>query len=343
MITFVHVTGRADPKWEWYVDAVCNQSTPEERAGWQFVFVDRLLWHYDVAAAISRPGYISREASLADPSLHDHDRRHKLADIVAGRFNYLHVPPMPNVYQGPFRLTTKDWFFAGAARNTGIITAQHPYVMFCDDLALPGPIWLAQVKHAAEHKYLLAGMYKKMKNVVVENGNLVSVEEFPPGVDSRWPHGSDGGIVSWHGGGVFGCSFGVPLENLLLADGCGLEGAAQGAEDYCLGIRLERTGLPVFLNKNCFTIESEEAHHTEPSLPRESRRVPADRLPAGYTGSDMSDHVHLNRLWRETSRAIPLYPLGLRAIRDQYLRTGQVPIPAEPTTDWRDGADLSTL
>ena len=157
------------------------------------------------------------------------------------------------------------------------------------------------------------------------------------------PHGSDTGIVPWSGGGVFGCSFGVPIEHLLAVDGCGLEVAAQGADDYDLGIRLERTGLKVFLNKNCFTTESEEAHHTEPSLPRESKNIPADRLPAGYEGSTMSDHVHLNRLRREEDRILPLFPLGLRAIRDEFLATGMVPIPREPTTDWRDGAPLSSL
>ena len=335
-ISFVHITGRSDPKWEWYVDAICNQASPEELKSWQFVFVDRLLWDTRVSGG-------GDEIKFSDPFFHNIERRHQLAQIVNNRFSYLHVPCMPNVYQGPFRKTAKDWFYAGAARNTGIITAQHPYVMFCDDLAVPLDQWLSQVRHAAEHRYLLAGMYTKKKNVVVVNGRLASAEDFPPGVDSRMPHGNDGGIVPWHGSGVFGCSFGLPTESALVTDGCGLEVAAQGADDYCWGIRLERTGLKVFLNKNCFTIEDEDAHHIEPSLPRESKPVPADRLPQGYEGSNMSDHVHLNRLWREKDRITPLFPIGLRAIRDKFLSTGLVPIPHEPTTDWRDGTPLKDL
>lgn len=342
MISFVHVTGRQDPKWEWYCDAICNQASPQELRDWQFTFVDRSLW---ALRPQSTPAGYSHVA-FGDPFYHDAERRLQLDRIVAGRFRYSHVPTLPNVYQGPFRLTTKDWFFAGVARNTGIITARHPYVMFCDDLALPCPQWLSQVRHAAEHKYLLAGMYAKRLKVVVEHGILASSEDYPGGVDSRMPHGSDTGIIPWSGSGVFGCSFGVPLESLLVTDGCGYEVAAQGADDYDAGIRLERTGLKVFLNKNCFTIESEEAHHIEQSLPRESKNVPAHLLPDWYVDgkrSTMSDHVHLNRLWTEKERILPLYPMGLRAIRDQFLSTGMVPIPTGPETDWRDGTPLKDL
>lgn len=333
--TLVHITGRSEPRWNWYVDSICRQATPEELATIQFVFVDAKLW----LPSLPRRA----EIAFADSPYHDQDRRQKLADIVRGRFEYLHIPPLPNVFQGPFRLTSKDWFFAGINRNTGIVVARHPYVMFCDDLAWPAPTWLAQVRHAAEHRYLLAGQYKKVKKMVVEDGQLVSHEEFPPGVDSRWNRGSDTGIVPWHGSGVFGCSFGAPLENLLQVDGNGIETAMQGAEDYCLGIRLERTGLPVKLNRNCLTLESEEDHHTEPSLPRESKMVKQENLPPSYSGNPMSDHVHLNRLWSERDRVLPLIPMGLRAIRDRYLASGLVPVPNGPETDWRDNQPLSEL
>lgn len=338
-ITFVHLTGRKDPKWEWYADAICNQATPEELRSWQFVFVDRILW----ALAPQSSPVNESEVAFADPFYHNAERRAELARIVNGRFRYSHIPTLPNVYQGPFRKTTKDFFFAGVARNTGIIAARHPYVMFCDDLALPSPQWLSQVRHAAANKYLLAGMYAKRLKMVVEHGILASSEDYPGGIDSRMPHGSDGGIVPWSGAGLFGCSFGVPLENLLAVDGCGYEVAAQGADDYDLGFRLERTGLTVYLNKNCFTTESEEAHHLDEVLPRESKLVSPEALPPGYDGNPMSDHVHLNRLRREIDRTLPLYPMGLRAIRDSFLATGMVPIPKGPEDDWRTGEPLGFL
>lgn len=342
MITFVHLTARNEPRWNWYVDSLCLQLTDEERANCQFVFVDAKLWDWGATADAKDFGLT--EISLESPVFHDAARRKKLSDIVAGRLKYQHIPPLPNVYQGPFRVTSRDWFYAGINRNTGIVSAKHPYVMFCDDLAWPAPTWMAQVRHAAQHKYLLAGQYKKVKALHVESGRLISYAEFPPGVDSRWDRGSDGGIVSWHGSGVFGCSFGAPLENLLQVDGNGHETAMQGAEDYCLGIRLERTGLQVKLNRNCLTLESEEDHHTEPSLPRESKLV-TTALPAWYndTMSRMSDHVHLNRLWNEKDRVLPLIGNGLRAIRNRYFEIGAVPIPSGPTHDWRDDKPLSEL
>ena len=121
-ISFVHITGRADPKWEWYCDAICNQASPQELREWQFVFVDRLLW----AHALHGAKRIGDAISFSHPFYHEPERRAQLKAIVAGRFKFLHVPPMPNVYQGPFRLTSKDMFCAGAARNTGIICAEHP-------------------------------------------------------------------------------------------------------------------------------------------------------------------------------------------------------------------------
>ncbi len=342
-ITICHITGRREPRWEYFVDSICRQATPEELSEIQFIFVDAKLWGDNVRTGTFVDVSLVGRMTLGREIYHDPERIAKLSKIVRSRFEYSHIPPLPNVFQGPFRLTGKDWFYAGLNRNTGIIAAKNDYVMFCDDLAWPAPTWLAQVRHAADHKYLLAGQYKKVKKLVVEDGVMVSHEEFPPGVDSRWPHGSPVGIVPWHGSGVYGCSFGAPLESLLEVDGNGRETAMQGAEDYCLGIRLERTGLKVMLNQNCLTLESEEDHHTEPSLPRESKIVWPNRLPRGYVGNPMSDHVHLNRLRSELGRVTPLFPNGLRGIRDRYLTTGMVPVPTEPSEDWRDGQPLSEL
>lgn len=337
MITLVHITGRRDPKWEWYVNSLMRQIPVADLKTLQFVFIDGQRWG-NVADDMSLNDMVWDSASSKNMT-----RGQALREIVADRFEYDHLPPLPNVFQGPFRKTSRDLFFAGNNRNSGAVAARGDYIMFCDDLAWCGPQWYAQVKHAAHHKYLLAGMYQKRKNMIVEDGVLVSSEEFPPGIDSRWSSGSDLGIVPWHGSGVFGCSFGMPLETYLTVDGCGIETAGMGAEDYCLAMRAERTGLPVMLNRNCLTYESEEDHHVEPSLPRMSKPVSPDRLPPGYTGSTSNDWVHVNRLKNEPNRILPLFPNNLREIRRRYMETGLVPIPQEPTTDWRDGTPLSEL
>jgi hypothetical protein len=213
------------------------------------------------------------------------------------------------------------------------------------------PTWFDQVAHAAEGDYILAGAYKKLRKMEVVGGKLISFEEYPAGVDTRWSKGSDSGVVPWHGSALYGCSFGLPLEAALEVDGNDAACNSQGAEDTELGIRLERAGWPVFYNRNCTTFESEERHHDGSKLPMERKLVTPDRLPAAYDSYKVpneaekyfSDHVVLNRLCNETERITPLIGDNLRELRAQYQATGMVPVPEPNMRDWRDGKLLSEL
>lgn len=339
-ITLAYVTSRRVPRWEWFVDSLCAQTTPDQRADLQLVFVDGHLWADSIESVVADE---LTEIRLANPTCHDAFRRRELEGVVAGRFQYLHIPPKPCAWQGPFRQTTKDYFCAANTRNTAFIVAEHPYVVFVDDLSVAMPGWFDQVQHAAHGEYVVCGAYKKVLDLQhTEVGNTIW-RPFPPGVDSRWAHGSDNGVVPWQGSGLYGCSFGLPLESALEVDGNDMATCSQGAEDYDFGIRLERAGWPFFYNRNMLTLESEEAHHAEQSLPRISKLVTPENLPPGYTGDPMSDHVMLNRVLRETDRTLPLIGSNLRAVRERYLATGLVPIPSPGMTDWRDGSPLSSL
>lgn len=344
--TIVYVTHRLEPRWKWFVDALCNQADFDQRRHLNIIVVDGNLWR----PGIEKEG-LTGKIALADPQYHDADRRIELEQIVNNRLDYLHIPPLPSVYSGPFRLTPRNWFNASGTRNTGFACAHYNYVGQCDDLSLPGTIWLSQILHAAQHNYVVAGMYKKVKKLVVEGGLRVSHEDFPEGVDSRWSQGSDCGIVPWNGS-IFGCSFGVPLESALAVDGFEMACAGAGGEDYDFGIRLARAGNNVFLNQNLFTYESEEDHHTQEfksMATRDRRAVLKKNLPAAYESYSMpnlaerymSDHVLLNRV-RNEARILPMLGLGLREIRREFLATGLVPIPTEPHLDWRDDTPLST-
>lgn len=336
-ITIAYVTGRLNPQWQWFCDSLCAQTTAEERDAMQILVIDG---HAQDDMAWDKS---EKETHLGYGAVHP-CRLNALEDCVQARFDYQHLPPLPCAWQGPFRQTKRDWFCAGNTRNTAFVVAQHPYVVFVDDLSVLMPGWFDQVRHAAQDQYVVCGAYKKVKNLtVLDDPFAVTYEEFPPGVDSRWSKGSDTGVVPWHGSAMFGCSFGVPLEAALEVDGNDGACNGAGAEDYDFGIRLERAGWPFFYNRNMLTLESEEHHHVESSLPREAKLVMPEYLPKGYTGNPMSDHVMLNRVCQETERILPIIGHGLREMRQHYLATGLVPVPAPDQRDWRDGKLLSEI
>jgi hypothetical protein len=356
-ITIAYVTNRANPRFEWFVESLCWQTTPEQRANLQVVLVDGCLWSpvsglwRDYFGADRRGDF-----PFACESYHDLSRHSEFERIVAGRFPFLHIPPKPCAYQGPFRQTKRDFFCAGNTRNTAFIVAQHPYVVFVDDLSVLMRGWFNQVFHAAEGGYIVCGAYKKVKNLSVRPstsfGELdISWEHFEPGVDSRWNRGSDSGIVPWHGTGMFGCSFGVPLEAALEVDGNDAACNSQGGEDYDFGIRLERAGWAFFFNRNALTLESEELHHDGSKLPQERHLVIPQNLPPLYDSyrhineaeKYWSDHVLLNRISNETDRILPVIGDNLRELRAHFLATGLVPVPAAGQLDWRTGKPLSEL
>lgn len=345
-ISLVYITARRNCRWHWFVDSLCRQASPEDLAQMQIIFVDSHLWALTHEAADL---YFRRDGRfpLADTAHHNWKRRDELAAVVRGRFKYLHIPPAPCAWQGPFRLTKKDWFCAANSRNTAFIVADQPYIVCVDDLSVLGPIWLAQVRHAAGSGYVVCGAYKKLMAMNVADGELVSWTDNPKGVDSRWGHGSDGGIVPWHGSAMYGCSFGVPINLVEAVDGNDSYGDGCGAEDTDFGIRLQRAGGKFFYNRNMVTYESEEGHSEEPSLPRESKFVVRDRLPniikAHYPEGLMSDHVMLQSLLRDASRILPHTPNRIAQLRGQWQREQLVQIPQEGLTDWRDGMPLKDL
>lgn len=336
-----YFTSRLEPHFNWFVDSLANEIPIGERSDVQLVIVDRHLWALTPEAGNN---YFARGdlISLTDPQYQREDRKHKIGSAVQGRFEFIHLPVKPCAWQGPFRFTSKDWFCAASARNTAIMAAKHPYFVGVDDLSVLISGWWPQVKHAAESGYCVCGAYKKVKDLVVDNGNLVSFTEYPAGVDSRWGRGSPDGIVPWSGSELYGCSFGMPVELLLKVNGCEELCDGLGAEDYDLGMRVERAGGKFFYNRNMVTYESEEMHYLDPALPRESKIVLQENLPADYHGRRESDHVMLNRVAGE-ARITTLSTHNLRQARDEFQASQRAMIPIGPLEDWRDGTPLGDL
>jgi glycosyltransferase involved in cell wall biosynthesis len=56
------------------------------------------------------------------------------------------VPPKPTIWQGQHRVTKVNWWATSNARNTGIVLADHDYIVFCDDRSRLGPRWIDAVR-----------------------------------------------------------------------------------------------------------------------------------------------------------------------------------------------------
>lgn len=244
----------------------------------------------------------------------------------------VHVPPKPSVWQGEHRLTKRDYFAAANARNTALCYAPDGWIAYVDDLSILMPGWLSCVQRAMRENYIALGAYKKVKDLkMVDAPCRADYTVFPPGVDSRWNKGGDQPVVA-AGSWLYGCSVAMPVEALLKVNGWNELCDSLGSEDYCTGIALEKAGYSFRYDRTMLTLESEEGHHTEPSLPR---------FDKGVSPKDKS-HAILERIMGDPHPVSPFYvDGGLRCERNRVLRGQPFTIPTQPTHDWFDQTPLS--
>jgi len=305
--TICFVTNRQICGMDWFADALCRQC-PDGNFP-QVIIVDSVSWRLD-------------------PEM----RKIEWANAVKGRFEYTLTTPKPTVWQGPHRLTTQDYFAPSNARNTGILLCKTSYLYFIDDVSVMLPGFLDNVRHAAQHGYIMGGSYKKVFELKVRNGLIESCREHAGGVDSRWSRGSDSGIVPLNGGSLFGCSCGFPIEALLQVGGYDEMCDSQGAEDYSLGIALEKHGYKLFYNRNACTYESEELHGQLPVMKRIIK-----------PGNPDASHVHLNRLLADPRPVANTKYFNIRELRQKILAGEPFPIPTEPSRHWFDSEPLALM
>ena len=324
--TVAYFSNRREPHFEWFIDALFSQSSDLNET--QLVLVDYWL----------APGHPHRPLE---------GRIDKMAKLVNGRCSFHHMPPKPTPWQGKHRQTSHDWFAASNARNTALIVADGRTFVGVDDLSVPLPGWWDQIKHAAVHNYLAMGAYKKVRELRVENGNVISYRDDGKGNDSRWGTGSYGGIVVAPGSNLYGCSFALPLETALKVDGFDEWCNRIGAEDYDFGLRVERTGVRAFYNRNMMTLESSEGHEDEPSFKRDKCRVPVERLPqsiqGGYPQGLDSDWVLVKTLIVDGGRTQPLEKNDLKGQRELWRNKGVFREPDAGAYDWASGLPLTQL
>jgi hypothetical protein len=310
-LTIAYITNRKNPRFHWFIESLTRQVKDGDDI--DLIVVDSWLWN-----------------------LSPEEQEVRRADF-RGDYHYIikHVPPKPNIWQGPTRLTKADWWAASNARNTAICLAQGDYLMFVDDLSLLCPTWLDQVRHAVQHKYALAGAYQKVKNMVVKDGLMVSFEDFPQGHDHRLRAGFSG-IVPCAGGWFYGCSCGMPLETWLDVNGYDELADSLSSEDYLCGIRINKLGIKMYYNNNALTYESEEAHFEEGNKVIRSDFKGGDGRP----NKDWGHHIlSIVNGGTHRSHGTP----DLRLIRTQLTCGEPFPIPQNPQHHPYTGVLLSEL
>lgn len=311
-LTVAYVTSRRDPLFSRFLASLAREVASHSGLSAELVVVDRL----DGARPL-----LPERSPLEMPV----------------RF----VRPKPTVWQGPHRLTSKNYFAASNARNTALAHARGRHVAFVDDLSVLLPGWLRAHLWAAEGGFVLCGSTCKNKHIAVDaGGSVTSFTRFDPGQDSRLKVYPQGGPTRCPGSSLFGGTFSVPLELALEVNGMDEVCDSIGGEDYDFGTRLERAGAAVFFDSGCATMEDEDAHHSKD----EEVMLRVDKPWPGSDGPYSSNYL-LNRLLREPTRKWTLgNPFELRAVRDWVSKGGGFPEVARyPARHWVDGQPLSEM
>jgi hypothetical protein len=287
-LTVVFITARKEPCFEWFWDSLCPQIKVGE-------IVDVIV----VDLHCEEPGRVE---------------------------GFLRVPPMPNVWQGPHRLTNCDVWAIATAKNTALCLARTEWIAYCDDRAVLGDHWLESVKEAMRGEYVVTGSYEKRTGMIVENGKIVDYGTLI-GDDHRAAIYPKDRAVKCKGSQLFGVTQALPVEWLLRVN---------GFDETCNGLGLEDCMLGCMLVNNKRRVRYDYRMHLTED--RTGNGVaPIKRKDKGVSPNDKS-HA-LVALLEKQKKAI--HDRDIRAIRETVLRGEPFPIPTTPTHDWWDGTPLA--
>jgi hypothetical protein len=309
-LTIAYFTSRKNPAIQWFFDSL-RRETGGDFHGIRVVIVD--VWQ--------------REREWNDS--------HQLIHDLGGE--YFHVTPKPTVWQGEHRLTKEDWFAASNARNTAVCLAPDGWIAFVDDVSVLLPGWLKHVREAmaGDQKTVTLGAYRKVKDLVVDNGTVTSFTDHPGGHDVRFPHGSDDAPVDCVPNWLFGCSLVAPVQAFIEINGWP-EAWCDGMsfEDVICGIMLSKKGYRFRYCRSMMTYESEEMHAQLPVMKRSDYGVsPNDKSHAVLHMAQQGNGWHPNYFGEE----------GIAGLRQRVLAGEKFPIVQCPEHEFFTATPLRDL
>jgi len=336
-LNIAYLTNRKNPRIEWFFDSLhreCGGCYSDIR----LIVVD---YYNQVTDQWSQDDVDSRRNEFSSKAHHE----------------FIHTAPKPTVWQGPHRLTSKNYFAAANARNTALCYADDGYLVTVDDLSILTKGWLVEVKTAQERGYIACGSYLKAKDLKVERGEIISfmgsdteiddehdyhqslflrtAEKNAMGLDMRFPRPWSTDPRRTGGGGAFGCSFGAPVEALLSVNGWDEDNDCMGGEDYCCGLMLEKQGYPLYYFPRMMTLESEDGHWEEEQF---------TRMIKGPSGVQDASNRMLSWVRNGTRQRGKCYGVeSLEELRVRIRRGDRFPAVSGPTHDWRDGESLEEM
>ncbi len=327
-LTIAYFTSRKHPAIEWFFDSLARElagdytnlrlivvdfwSQPNPTHDWTQEDADsrRMKWRYQTPTALD-----------------------------FNQLNFLFVPPKSTVWQGQHKITKEDWFAASNARNTAVCLAPDGWIAFVDDVSVLMPGWLKHVREAmaGDQKTVTLGAYRKVKDLVVDGGNVTSFTDHPTGHDNRYGHGKDEEGVECGGNWLYGCSLVAPVQAFVEINGWP-EAWCDGLsfEDCICGIMLSKKGYKFRYVRSMMTYESEELHAQLPIMKRSDYGVsPNDKSHAVLRMAQEGDGWHPNYFGEE----------GVAGLRRRMLEMPEegFPIVQIPQHEFFTGTPLKDL
>jgi hypothetical protein len=225
-------------------------------------------------------------------------------------------PPKPSPWQGPHRVTSRDWWAKSSAMNTAFVLCETEYVAFTDDCCKLGPEWMKTVRRGDQRRRsVLAGTYDKIVGGVVTR-------------DHRRSSARDG-RKNCGGGWLYGCTFALPLDWALDVNGAEEGCDGMGAEDYIFGLMLENRGHRIDFVPSLAVVQQ----RIEISMPNDVH-AGLRRIDKGTSPNDKS-HAALQRFGL---RALTEFTPDLRKLRaDRAAGKLLWPEVDRDLRDWYDG------